>query len=153
MWVFAATLISLLSHCLLAFTFLTPWVPMCLMGVGYSILACALWPMVALVIPENQLGTAYGIMQAVQNLGLAVVPLVAGWIVDATGYIVLEVFFVSSMCGRSLNTLVFKVFLIIVTFILVTLICVVLLYVSDENRGGMLNMNAKERQRHNMQIA
>lgn len=30
------------------------------MGLSYSMLASALWPMVALVIPEHQLGTAYG---------------------------------------------------------------------------------------------
>ena len=31
-----------------------------MMGVSYSMLASALWPMVALVVPEYQLGTAYG---------------------------------------------------------------------------------------------
>lgn len=30
------------------------------MGISYSVLASALWPLVALVIPEYQLGTAYG---------------------------------------------------------------------------------------------
>lgn len=30
------------------------------MGISYSIVACALWPLVALVVPEFQLGTAYG---------------------------------------------------------------------------------------------
>lgn len=48
-------------HGLLAFTYLTPYVPMILMGVAYSILAAALWPLVAFFIPENQLGTAYGL--------------------------------------------------------------------------------------------
>lgn len=32
-----------------------------LLGVSYSLLACALWPMVAFVVPEHQLGTAYGL--------------------------------------------------------------------------------------------
>lgn len=32
-----------------------------IMGVAYSMLACALWPLVALVVPEHQLGTAYGL--------------------------------------------------------------------------------------------
>jgi hypothetical protein len=31
-----------------------------IMGLSYSVLASALWPMVALVVPEHQLGTAYG---------------------------------------------------------------------------------------------
>ena len=97
-WVFAAALITLGSHSLLAFSFINAWSAMILMGVGYSVLACALWPMVALVIPEHQLGTAYGVMQSVQNLGLGVIVLLAGCIVDQKGYIVLEVFFLSWIC-------------------------------------------------------
>ena len=31
------------------------------MGIGYSLVACALWPLVAMVVPEYQLGTAYGL--------------------------------------------------------------------------------------------
>jgi MFS family permease len=99
LWVFLAAVITLLSHALMAFTMVNPWFGMCLIGVGYSILACALWPMVAFVIPEHQLGTAYGIMQSVQNLGLAVTPIIAGWLVDLRGYIVLQVFFLGAMCG------------------------------------------------------
>ena len=33
---------------------------MVLMGIAYSMLACALWPLVAFIVPEYQLGTAYG---------------------------------------------------------------------------------------------
>ncbi|KAI1287440.1 Major facilitator superfamily domain-containing protein 1 [Halotydeus destructor] len=124
-WVFVSTVITLLGHSMLAFTYINPWFPMCLMGVGYSVLACSLWPMVSYVIPEHQLGTAYGIMQSVQNLGLAVVPMIAGLIIDSYGYIVLEVFFLSCIC--------------------VCVICIVLLYVSDEKRGGHLNMTIKQR--------
>ncbi len=100
LWVFAATLITLGSHSMLAFSFINPWFAMVLMGIGYSVLACALWPMVALVIPEHQLGTAYGIMQSVQNLGLGCIVLAAGAIVDLKGYIVLEVFFLAWICCK-----------------------------------------------------
>ena len=37
-----------------------PFIAMVLMGLAYSLLACALWPMVAFIVPEYQLGTAYG---------------------------------------------------------------------------------------------
>ena len=30
------------------------------MGLAYSVLASALWPLVAVVLPAHQLGTAYG---------------------------------------------------------------------------------------------
>ncbi|CAG2163941.1 unnamed protein product, partial [Oppiella nova] len=97
-WVFISAIITLLSHSILAFTFINPWFAMVLMGIGYSILACALWPMVAFIISEHQLGTAYGVMQSVQNLGLACIVLAAGAIVDLKGYIVLEVFFLMWIC-------------------------------------------------------
>lgn len=59
----------------------------------FSLLACAFWPMVALVIPEHQLGTAYGVMQAIQNLGLAVVNQLAGLIKLKYGPDAMELFF------------------------------------------------------------
>lgn len=124
-WVFVATIITLVSHGMLAFSFINPWFAMVLMGFGYSVLACALWPMVALVIPEHQLGTAYGIMQSVQNLGLGCIVLVAGNIVDLKGYIVLEVFFLTWIC--------------------LCVICIIVLFVSDSRNGGFLNMSVKQR--------
>ena len=102
MWVLLATLITLLSHTILAFTFINPWFAMVLMGIGYSVLACALWPMVSLVVAEHQLGTAYGIMQSIQNLGLALIILAAGAVVELKGYIVLEVFFLGWVCCKNI---------------------------------------------------
>ena len=37
-----------------------PYVAIIIMGISYSLLASALWPIAALIIPEHQLGTAYG---------------------------------------------------------------------------------------------
>ncbi|XP_025080168.1 major facilitator superfamily domain-containing protein 1-like isoform X2 [Pomacea canaliculata] len=127
-WVITGVTVTLGCHGLMAFTFLTPYVAMVVMGLAYSVLASALWPMVALIIPENQLGTAYGIMQAIQNLGLAVIALVAGIIVDSKGYLILEVFFMAWLC--------------------LALIAAVLLYLTDVAKGGKLNMSAKERHSH-----
>ena len=50
----------IVAHGILAFTFVNPFVAVSMMGVAYSMLASSLWPMVALVVKENQLGTAYG---------------------------------------------------------------------------------------------
>ncbi|PSN30823.1 Major facilitator superfamily domain-containing protein 1 [Blattella germanica] len=90
-WVFLSVLVSIGCHGLLAFTFINPYVAMIILGVAYSMLASALWPMVALVIPEYQLGTAYGIAQSVQNLGLAVITLAAGKIVDSSVALIMSV--------------------------------------------------------------
>jgi hypothetical protein len=49
-----------------------PILPLVLMGIAYSILAASLWPLVAFLVPKQMLGTAYGLMQSIQNLGLAI---------------------------------------------------------------------------------
>uniref|UniRef100_A0A8P4KBG9 Lysosomal dipeptide transporter MFSD1 n=1 Tax=Dicentrarchus labrax TaxID=13489 RepID=A0A8P4KBG9_DICLA len=124
-WVIIAVVFTLAAHMMLAFTFWNPWIAMSLLGVSYSLLACALWPMVAFVVPEHQLGTAYGFMQSIQNLGLALIAMAAGSILDNRGYLVLEVFFCTCIC--------------------IALMAVVLLYFVDYLRGGDLNRSAAAR--------
>lgn len=60
LWIFLSTLVTIGAHALLAFTFLNPFIGMVTMGLAYSMLASSLWPLVALIIPEYQLGSAYG---------------------------------------------------------------------------------------------
>ena len=62
-WVFLSVLISIGCYALLNFTLLNPYIAVVILGVAYSLLASALWPICALIIPEYQLGTAYGLMQ------------------------------------------------------------------------------------------
>ena len=100
MWVFVSTVLTIGAHAMLAFSFLNPYIGTVLMGMAYSMLASSLWPLVALIIPEYQLGTAYGICQSVQNLGLAVVSMFAGYIVDKGGYLMLELFFIGWLSGN-----------------------------------------------------
>lgn len=126
-WVMCAVITTLMAHMMLAFTFWNPWIAMSLLGVSYSLLACALWPMVAFVVPEHQLGTAYGFMQSIQNLGLALIAMAAGAILDNRGYLVLEVFFCACIC--------------------IALMAVVMLYFVDYLKGGDLNRSASERAR------
>lgn len=125
LWVIISVAMTLGCHCMLAFTFWEPFVAMSIMGVAYSLLACALWPLVALVVPETQLGTAYGFMQSIQNLGLAVISQMAGIIVDEKGYLVLEVFFCAWLC--------------------IALITSILLYLVDASKGSGLNLSTMER--------
>jgi len=71
--------IVLTCHLLLGYvTSLTPWVGVVGIGIGYSMLASSLWPMVSLLVEKHQLGTAYGFMQSWQNLGLALVSIAIG---------------------------------------------------------------------------
>ena len=43
-------------HAMLAFTMINPYVPIGILGFMYSLLACSLWPMTSLVVPERSLG-------------------------------------------------------------------------------------------------
>lgn len=53
-----------------------------LLGVGFSLVPSAMWPSVPKIIPEKQLGTAYGMIFLVQNIGLSLVPLLIGWVLN-----------------------------------------------------------------------
>jgi predicted MFS family arabinose efflux permease len=62
-----------------------PLVPMIMMGVAFSLIPAAMWPSVALIVKEQNLGTAYGVMTMVQNIGLALFNYVIGWANDSSG--------------------------------------------------------------------
>ena len=63
-----------------------PYAPMVILGIGYSIVAAALWPSIALVVPPSVVGTANGIATSVQMLGVGICNLATGVIIDAAGY-------------------------------------------------------------------
>uniref|UniRef100_A0A7S1ECX8 Lysosomal dipeptide transporter MFSD1 n=2 Tax=Hemiselmis andersenii TaxID=464988 RepID=A0A7S1ECX8_HEMAN len=75
-WVFLSTLLlGTLHFCFAFYRDFPPWVGVSAMGISYSVCAAALWPCIAIVVELHKLGTAYGLMTAFQNLGLAVFPL------------------------------------------------------------------------------
>lgn len=72
-------------YLLLAYTSLYPLIPMIFMGVAFSLIPAAMWPSVALIVNENKLGAAYGLMTLIQNIGLAGFNLLIGFVNDGTG--------------------------------------------------------------------
>ncbi len=73
----------LAAHLILSLTHLTPYIAMFIIGIGFSLVPAAMWPGVARIVEEKRLGTAYGIMTSIQNLGLFAFPIAAGAITDA----------------------------------------------------------------------
>lgn len=55
---------------------------MIVLGIAFSLVPSAMWPSVPKIIPEKQLGTAYALIFWVQNIGLSMVPLLIGWVLD-----------------------------------------------------------------------
>jgi MFS family permease len=61
------------------------WLPTVLLGVAFSLVPAVLWPAVAKYVEPHQLGTAYGLMTMLQNVGLTLANVIAGYINDASG--------------------------------------------------------------------
>ncbi|MFV0390782.1 MAG: MFS transporter [Paludibacteraceae bacterium] len=53
-----------------------------LLGVTFSLVPSAMWPSVPKIIPDKLLGTSYALIFWVQNIGLMLVPLLIGWVLD-----------------------------------------------------------------------
>lgn len=60
MWIFFSAFSVLIGHSLLILPYVNPYISMSFMGVGYSMFATAVWSLIPLIVPEYQLGTAYG---------------------------------------------------------------------------------------------
>ena len=72
------TLLLVPNYLLLMNTSLTPWLPMVLMGVAFSLVPAVMWPAVAYLVPERNVGTALGVMTMFQQIGMMLVPWLIG---------------------------------------------------------------------------
>ena len=73
------------AYLLMAYTSLSLYIPMAMMGVAFSLIPAVMWPSVAYIVGQERLGTAYGLMTMIQNIGLAGFNLLIGWTNDASG--------------------------------------------------------------------
>ena len=120
--------------CHLSFAFLLPaypkqWLALTLivvLGVSFSLVPAALWPSVPKIIDEKVLGSAYCLIFWVQNVGLCLVPLLIGLVLQSTGGYLAPMLIFSS----------FGVLAFILTF---------LLKIEDKKKGYGLELpNVKE---------
>lgn len=56
---------------------------MIFLGIAFSLVPSAMWPSVPKIIPMKLLGSAYAIIFYIQNIGLAMVPILIGRVLDA----------------------------------------------------------------------
>jgi MFS family permease len=70
-------------YLMMAYTQVPLLVPMAMMGVAFSLVPAVMWPSVAYIVEEKKLGTAYGLMTMIQNIGLTGFNWVIGWANDA----------------------------------------------------------------------
>jgi len=72
-------------YLMMVYTSVSLYVPMAMMGVAFSLIPAVMWPSVAYIVGQSKLGTAYGLMTLIQNIGLAGFNLLIGWANDAGG--------------------------------------------------------------------
>lgn len=65
-------------------SFISPnqFIPMIVLGLSFSLVPAIMWPSVALIIESKRLGTAYGLMTMIQNIGLTGFNLIIGFTND-----------------------------------------------------------------------
>lgn len=71
-----------LTFALLAADAVPLWVTTAMMGVSFSVIPAVIWPATARLVEPERLGTAFGLINMVQSLGLALSNLVAGALND-----------------------------------------------------------------------
>lgn len=61
LWLAFSVEVTMVAHALFAFTMFNPYAVVVIMGLAYSVVAGSLWPLVSFIVPDHQLGTAYGV--------------------------------------------------------------------------------------------
>jgi MFS family permease len=66
-------------YLMMAYTQVNLYIPMAMMGVAFSLIPAVLWASVAYLVDQQKLGTAYGLMTMLQNIGFGGFNLLIGW--------------------------------------------------------------------------
>jgi MFS family permease len=69
----------------MGWTMIPPAYSMIVLGAAFVLVPAAMWPSVPLVVDKERVGTAFGIMTAIQNVGLLAFPWLNGQLRDSTG--------------------------------------------------------------------
>jgi len=95
------SLLMIPAHLCMGLTGIQPVIPMIVLGAAFVLVPACIWPCVPLIVDERRTGTAFGVMTAIQNIGLLAFPWLNGKLRDATpGYTASQIMFASlGLCG------------------------------------------------------
>jgi MFS family permease len=65
-------------YLMMGYTNISLYVPVCMMGIAFSLIPAVLWPSVAYIVDQNRLGTAYALMTLIQQIGFFILNLLIG---------------------------------------------------------------------------
>ena len=69
-------------YLMMAYTDVSLYVPVSMMGIAFSLIPAVMWPSVAYIVEENRLGSAYALMTLIQQIGFFALNLIIGWAND-----------------------------------------------------------------------
>jgi len=65
-------------YLIMAYSNVTLFVPVTLMGIAFSLIPAVMWPSVAYIVEQSRLGTAYALMTLIQQIGFFLLNLLIG---------------------------------------------------------------------------
>lgn len=85
-WMIIGSCMVLLAHLIIVFApegnqFFC-YFAISILGIGYSLVPAAMWPSIPKIISEKTLGTAYSLIYWIQNMGMLLVPIFVGGILE-----------------------------------------------------------------------
>lgn len=98
-------LVLVVVHSFLGYSSCSPVGPLVGQGLAYAGFASVVWPSVAMVVDDHLVGLGYGIVVSIQNMGLAVFPVIIAAIYTDAGDVYIptvEVFFVALAAAGAL---------------------------------------------------
>jgi MFS family permease len=72
-------------YLLMAYSNISLYVPVIMMGVAFSLIPAVMWPSVAYIVEAKRLGSAYALMTLIQQIGMMLFPLIIGVANDYEG--------------------------------------------------------------------
>ena len=96
------------AHLVMGYTDIYPVIPMIVLGLAFALVPAAMWPSVPLIVEKKLVGTAFGLMTMIQNIGLALLPQMIGYFRDTTGAWVVSM---TIMSGLGVFGLIFALLL------------------------------------------
>src|SRR5450759_159025 len=79
-----ASILLMPVYLMMGYTNVSLYVPVCMLGVAFSLIPAVMWPSVAYIVDQNRLGTAYALMTLIQQIGFFIMNLLIGKANDYT---------------------------------------------------------------------
>ncbi len=79
------SLMMIPAHLLMGITYINPIICMIVLGASFVLVPAAMWPSVPLIVSKKRVGTAFGLMTMLQNIGLGLFPWLNGKLRDISG--------------------------------------------------------------------